>query len=307
MHDKAKNTVQQHIVQQTTNDSSIGVGKGVRHWIKQVAQAIWTMCADTVGGFVFLSRHGLAVVGLLLAVLLMYLFANPHETAAREQQLFGWLLQRQNVPDSDSPELQSAGYRSVVIPADPMAASKTIVADAPVLNAKQQRVSDWLARKYRIAPLPMAVLVEEAYVLGERTKIDPLLIMSIMAIESRFNPYAQSGVGAQGLMQVMTPVHKDKYAYFGGEKAAFHPITNMRIGVKILHEAIALSGSVEGGLRRYVGATSVYTEGGYGKRVLAEYSRLHAVSQGRDVDFFERARAVKPSVRALSALSIDKR
>ena len=59
-----------------------------------------------------------------------------------------------------------------------------------------------------------------------------------MAIESGFNPFAQSPVGAQGLMQVMTGVHKEKYENFGGKLAAFDPVTNLRVGVKVLQECI---------------------------------------------------------------------
>ena len=62
-----------------------------------------------------------------------------------------------------------------------------------------------------MAPEPLAALVTEAYEIGKRTKLDPTLILAIIAIESSFNPFAQKPVGAQGLMQVMTSVHTDKY------------------------------------------------------------------------------------------------
>jgi soluble lytic murein transglycosylase-like protein len=61
-------------------------------------------------------------------------------------------------------------------------------------------------------------------------------------------------VGAQGLMQVMTKVHSDKYEGFGGKMAAFDPVSNLRVGAKVLKECIARAGSVEGGLKFYVGA-----------------------------------------------------
>ena len=67
-----------------------------------------------------------------------------------------------------------------------------------------------------------------------------------MAIESNFNPFAQSAVGAQGLMQVMTRVHTEKYQNFGGHFAAFDPVSNLRVGVKVLQECIARAGSIEG-------------------------------------------------------------
>ncbi len=84
-----------------------------------------------------------------------------------------------------------------------------------------------------------------------------------MAVESSFNPFAQSPVGAQGLMQVMTRVHDDKYAAFGGTHAAFDPITNLRVGVQVLKECIARAGSVQDGLRYYVGAALLDGDGGY--------------------------------------------
>lgn len=277
---------------------------GVVARLRALVLGVWTVCTDTLSGLYFLARHGLAVVGLLLAVLFGYLLWNPEETASREQELFGWLLARQEIPDTDIPELKK-GYRTVIIPADPSAAGRATVQDWDELTEEQRRVVTWLSKKYRVAPQPMGALVQEAYTLGKTTRIDPLLIMAVMAIESRYNPYAESSVGAQGLMQVMTPVHQDKYSHFGGNHAAFDPITNMRVGVKILHETIALSGSVEGGLRRYVGATTVYNEGGYGKKVLAEYARIKRVAEGGKVRFNARLPYRKPDVRVLPALSIQ--
>ena len=123
----------------------------------------------------------------------------------------------------------------------------------------------------------------EAYEIGARTKLDPTLILAIMAIESGFNPFAQSAVGAQGLMQVMTRVHTDKYDNFGGHFAAFDPVTNLRVGVKVLQECIARAGSLEGGLRYYVGAANLPSDGGYASKVLAEHARLRQVAAGGSV------------------------
>ena len=92
-------------------------------------------------------------------------------------------------------------------------------------------------------------------------------------------------MGAQGLMQVMTGVHHDKYAHFGGRMAAFDPVTNLRVGVKVLQECISRAGSIEGGLKFYVGAANLDDDGGYANKVLAEHGRLQAVFAGKRQPF----------------------
>jgi hypothetical protein len=115
--------------------------------------------------------------------------------------------------------------------------------------------------------------VQEAWRVGELVNLDPTLILAVMAVESSFNPFAQSPVGAQGLMQVMTKVHDDKYEAFGGRHAAFDPVTNLRVGVQVLKECIARAGSLEDGLRYYVGAANI-DDGGYVMKVLIEQNVL---------------------------------
>jgi soluble lytic murein transglycosylase-like protein len=125
--------------------------------------------------------------------------------------------------------------------------------------------------------------VAEAYETGARVKIDPLLLLAVMAVESSFNPFAQSPVGAQGLMQVMTGIHSDKYENFGGKLAAFDPVTNLRVGAKVLQECIQRAGSTQAGLKFYVGAALLAEDGGYADKVLAEHARLQAVASGKAV------------------------
>jgi hypothetical protein len=141
-------------------------------------------------------------------------------------------------------------------------------------------VASWISKKYSVAQEPVGTLVAEAYEIGHKVNLDPTLILAVMAIESRFNPFAQSPVGAQGLMQVMTRVHHDKYANVGGKLAAFDPVTNLRVGVMVLLECISRAGSIEGGLKYYVGAANLASDGGYAAKVMAEHARLKAVADG---------------------------
>jgi hypothetical protein len=126
----------------------------------------------------------------------------------------------------------------------------------------------------------LSALVAEAYDVGPANQIEPTLILAVMAVESGFNPFAQSAVGAQGLMQVMTKVHEQKYQGFGGALAAFDPVANLRVGVNVLKECITRAGSTEGGLKLYVGAGNLKDDQGYTSKVLAENARLQQVAKG---------------------------
>jgi soluble lytic murein transglycosylase-like protein len=148
---------------------------------------------------------------------------------------------------------------------------------------EQAAVADYIARKYRVAAQATGQLVKAAYMTGREVGIDPLLILGVIAIESSFNPYAESGVGAQGLMQVMTKVHQDKYEAVGGVAAALNPYANIKIGALVLKDCIARAGSIEGGLKYYVGATT-NTDGGSGAKVLAERARLRQLLGVRVAD-----------------------
>jgi hypothetical protein len=168
-----------------------------------------------------------------------------------------------------------------------MVSSKRVAAEARddrvlVSVREQSLVASYLARRYRVAQEPVGELVKAAFDTGRQVGLDPLLLLAVMAIESGFNPYAESGVGAQGLMQVMSKVHSDKFEYFGGQAAALDPHANITVGALVLKDCIARGGSLAGGLRLYVGATTS-TDGGYGAKVMAERARLRDVARGLSV------------------------
>jgi soluble lytic murein transglycosylase-like protein len=171
------------------------------------------------------------------------------------------------------------------------AADKTIAAhrEAEHQNAaksdprEQKWVTTWLSRRYRVATDATNMLVSSAYMTAKDIKLDPLLILAVMAIESGLNPFAESPVGAQGLMQVMSKVHHAKFEDLGGVKEAFNPAANIKVGSMILKDYVRRSGSVEAGLKMYVGAGAAETDSGYGSRVLAEYQHLKDVAAGKRV------------------------
>src|SRR5690606_14167445 len=129
-----------------------------------------------------------------------------------------------------------------------------------------------------IATSVAGALISTAFIVAREMELDPQLILAVIAIESRYNPYAESDVGAQGLMQVMTRVHQDKCTEFSdGTIAALHPIANMRVGSRILRDCIDRRGSIERGLACYVGATGP-KDGGYCAKELADQRRIALAS-----------------------------
>lgn len=147
-----------------------------------------------------------------------------------------------------------------------------------ITPGQERALRSYIARKYRIASSVAGALVTSAFIVAKEMSLDPQLILAVIAIESRYNPYAESHVGAQGLMQVMTRVHQEKFTEFAdGTIAALNPIANMRVGSRILKDCIERRGSVERGLACYVGATGP-NDGGYGAKVLAERRRIALAS-----------------------------
>src|SRR5690606_10981521 len=111
----------------------------------------------------------------------------------------------------------------------------------------------YIARRYKVSHDAIQMIVSTTHSVGREMDLDPLLLLAIIAVESSFNPFAESNAGAQGLMQVMTKVHTKKFARFGGDQAAWNPVANIRVGASILHEYVKRSGSLMSGLRMYVG------------------------------------------------------
>lgn len=233
---------------------------------------------DIAQGFFEITHNGFALLGLGLVFAVVTLTARPDLRQIGEFKLMTWLQDRQEA---------SIGYT------EPDAIDRATASNPKDLPKQQATLAFWLSRKYGVAPEPLSVLIAEAFEIGQKAKLDPTLILAIMAIESGFNPFAQSPVGAQGLMQVMTKVHHDKYDNFGGKFAAFDPVTNLRVGVKVLQECISRAGSVEGGLKFYVGAGNMEDDGGYVGKVMAEHFRLLAVMGGKSVPHPARTMPVK--------------
>lgn len=239
-------------------------------------RSVSVFAGDVGRGLLEISHNTLALVGLAAIALLVFAVGRADVRGELEVVALQWLQTRH-----EERELASGNVLAAV--AEPEAVTRATAADLKQLTRQQATLATWISRRYKVAPEPIGALVQEAWTIGQRAGLDPTLILAVMAVESSFNPFAQSNVGAQGLMQVLTRVHDDKYVSFGGNHAAFDPISNLRVGVQVLKECIRRGGSLQEGLRYYVGAALLESDGGYVARVLAEQAHMRGVADGRNV------------------------
>jgi len=142
--------------------------------------------------------------------------------------------------------------------------------------ARHEALAEFLAKRYKVSQDVTLEFVQIAHAEAAEVNLDPLLIMAVIAVESRYNPIAESGVGAKGLMQIIPKFHGDKLAEFGGEKAVFDPESNIRVGTRILREYLSRTGNLSIALQMYAGALGDDNDT-YTNKVLGEKQRLQRV------------------------------
>ena len=179
----------------------------------------------------------------------------------------------------------------------PIAEADPVVADPN--PAKYRAIAEYLARRYRVSVEMTTNIVAKVHAIGQELKLDPMLILAVISVESRFNPIAESTMGAKGLMQVIPRYHPDKFDPLGGEKVAFEPAANIMVGARILKEYLRFTGDLSDALQMYVGATSVENENGYSAKVMLERDRLNQVL--RQYQSQNRAAQPQSTVRSLAS------
>ncbi|WP_374245628.1 lytic transglycosylase domain-containing protein [Zoogloea sp.] len=154
------------------------------------------------------------------------------------------------------------------------------VADTPSskLSPDLQRVKAYIAKRYQVSAVAVEPLLASAQQTGRSVGVDPLLLVAVMAIESRFNPFAESPMGAQGLMQVIPKWHPDKVDVKTDKGAMFDPDTNIRVGALVLKEYIQSTGSVERALQQYNGSSDPTAP--YANKVMAVKAQLSQAARG---------------------------
>jgi hypothetical protein len=155
--------------------------------------------------------------------------------------------------------------------------TRPVAEPVEVLSPKMRGALDYVSRRYRVSGEALEAIFVTAESAAREFRLDPLLIVAVIAIESRFNPFSESVLGAQGLMQVMPRVHQDKLPEGADELSMFDPVTNVRVGSRVLRDSIRRHGGVAPGLQQFGGASDD-PEQRYAAKVLAEKARLDAAA-----------------------------
>ncbi|HRE16215.1 MAG TPA: transglycosylase SLT domain-containing protein [Rhodocyclaceae bacterium] len=153
---------------------------------------------------------------------------------------------------------------------------------APQLTPAMQAALEFSARRYRVSPDALTPIFLTAQEVAEESRLDPLLIIAVIATESSFNPFSQSTMGAQGLMQVIPRFHPEKLPENAGQLALFDPVINVRVGTQVLREYVRRHGGVAPGLQQFAGAGDD-PEQSYANKVFAEKERLEAAIKRRNI------------------------
>lgn len=162
------------------------------------------------------------------------------------------------------------------------------------LSPQMKRVAGYLSRRYKVSREGVEPLVASAEDVGKRIGLDPLLLVAVMAVESSFNPLAESAMGAQGLMQVIPRFHQEKLVDQGDGASLLNPETNILVGARVLKEYLVRTGSLELALQVYNGASTEALGSHYANKVLAEKQRIEAAAQQR------RIAAIQPAAPAIA-------
>lgn len=80
----------------------------------------------------------------------------------------------------------------------------------------------------------LEAIVDYVYLYSFKHELDPLIVLSMVKVESGFHKGARSRVNAQGLMQVMPRWHRDKLQ----GRSAYHPKVSIEVGTQVLKDCI---------------------------------------------------------------------
>ncbi|MEM5365998.1 lytic transglycosylase domain-containing protein [Paraburkholderia azotifigens] len=185
-------------------------------------------------------------------------------------------------------DLAKARWKVTVVKLALMAASLALCSALPLAHAQAEPAPEasqaistpflpspadivaTLRAQFRVSATDALAIAQAVLAEADRYSMSPVLLLSVMAVESGFDAHAVSTLGARGLMQVLPAAHPRAFA---NVKELDDPAINVRIGSSILRGYLdASGGDVDAALWRYSGGGK-----GYARRVALHMRRFNAV------------------------------
>jgi len=119
------------------------------------------------------------------------------------------------------------------------AATSTHVSAPEAAGTREDLIAAFLgSRGTGLSPSETQSIARAVVAESARQGVDPRLVLAVMHVESRFDPFAVSPVGAMGIMQIMPNTGRDLARRLGvpwqGARTLFDPVVNVRMGVAYL-------------------------------------------------------------------------
>ncbi len=182
-------------------------------------------------------------VGFLLTLPLL-LLSTPEEKQRLTQSTTTMRIVEYQIGLQDVSEDERKAFRKL-LQKEPLALIEQPKRDAWLLSVRPEIMS------FGVSEHEAESIARWVWLYAHSHNLDPSLLLALIAIESRFDAYATSSVGAQGLMQVM-PFWKKEL----GSKTdnLFDVATNIRYGASILDHYMKRYRSPKKALAAYNGS-----------------------------------------------------
>ena len=125
--------------------STSSLPENASHLAHRFWRGLQTFVMDIARGFVNISHHSFAFLGLLAVLLALLALARPEMRTQTAQNIQTWLFTRLNISDADDAKQQ------VLL--------RSLAAKSSELDASQLALVQAIRNKYRIAPEPLNAIV----------------------------------------------------------------------------------------------------------------------------------------------------
>ena len=149
-------------------------------WWKGVASAgrrsAGIFLRDVGHGLLEVSHNMLALLGLLVLAAVAFMAGRADLRTSFEQTALGWLQERHGAHAED--------LDLAALTAD-AEAPRAVATELSGLSRQQGAVAMWLSRRYRVAPEPVARLVQESWRVGQRVGVATEALTEVAQLTAR--------------------------------------------------------------------------------------------------------------------------